>query len=231
MRDQATDPRRRRLLGAAIAGGAALLAVIGVGVWGLVRGPATGTTPAQSGSASASASSPSASHSAGVTGPEAIGTVSAPDVFARAVARALFTWDTASRYGPADYAQVLSDAADSSEADALAGDVRGYLPSTDAWAQLRTYQTRQWLTIDTVVIPQAWATARAQAAPGQLPAGTTAYTITGTRHRTGTWDTQPVETTHPVSFTVFLTCHPTAPDHAAPICRLLRLSAPDQPLH
>ena len=43
--------------------------------------------------------------------------------------------------------------ADDEEADALAGDVRAYLPSPQAWAELRQYQTRQWLTIDTAVIP------------------------------------------------------------------------------
>lgn len=58
-----------------------------------------------------------------------------------------------------------------------------------------------------------------------LPAGTTAYTITGTRHRAGVWDGRRVTTTGRVSFTVFETCQPTYPT-----CRLLRLSQLDNPL-
>ena len=75
-----------------------------------------------------------------------------------------------------------------------------------------------------------------QAAPGQIPDGAVAYTITGTRHRTGYWGTDPVTTTHPVAFTVFLTCTPErtpAPAPADPItatCLLLRLSQLDNPL-
>ena len=44
--DPATDSRRRRLLTAAIAGGIAMLLLVGVGVYGLLRGPAT-DDPAQ----------------------------------------------------------------------------------------------------------------------------------------------------------------------------------------
>jgi len=125
---------------------------------------------------------------------------------------------------------VLSDAADDSEADALASDVRAYLPTAEAWAQLTTYQTRQWLTIDAATVPAAWATAEAQAAPGQLPHGATAYTITGTRHRTGIWGTMPVEATRPVSFTVLIACAPPAREFSASLCHLLRLSELDNPL-
>ncbi len=154
-----------------------------------------------------------------------------PEMFARRVAAALFTWDTASGSGPADYAQVLADVADSAEADALASDVRSYLPTDQAWAQLQGYQTRQWITIDTATIPQAWRTAQEQAAPGQLPAGSVAYTITGTRHRSGIWDTTPEQTSQPVSFTVFLACPPQAPEFRPGPCRLVRLSELNDPLH
>jgi len=156
--------------------------------------------------------------------------------FAVAVGEALFTWDTTSGYGPADYAQMIADVTADSEADAAASDVRAYLPTPEAWTQLRTHQTRQWLTIDSIEIPDAWETAVVQAAPGQIPDGAVAYTITGTRHRTGYWGTDPVTTTHPVAFTVFLTCTPErsqAPAPAAPIietCALLRLSQLDNPL-
>ena len=111
-----------------------------------------------------------------------------------------------------------------------------YMPPPEAWAQLRTHQTRQWLTIDTIEIPDAWEDAVVQAAPGQIPDGAVAYTITGTRHRTGYWGTDLVTTTHDVAFTVFLTCTPErnqAPAPADPIietCVLLRLSQLDNPL-
>src|SRR5690606_29623450 len=99
------------------------------------------------------------------TEPEPVVAFGGPEEFAVAVAEALFTWDTASGYEPADYAQMLADVAADTEADAAASDVRSYLPTPEAWAQLRTHQTRQWLTIDTVEIPAAWEDAAAQAAP------------------------------------------------------------------
>ena len=37
--------------------------------------------------------------------PEPVVALGGPEEFARAVAEALFTWDTTSGYGPADYAQ------------------------------------------------------------------------------------------------------------------------------
>lgn len=226
--DQPTEPRRhRRLLIAAIAGGLALLVAVGVGIYGLVRGPGdTRADPSPSGIAATSPAAPSSTPA----GPERLPATGDAEAFARAVAEALFIWDTISGATPADYAQVLSDAADTSEADALASDVRAYLPTADAWAQLTTYQTRQWLTIDTAAVPEAWTTAQAQAAPGQLPSGATAYTITGTRHRAGIWGTAPVEASRPVSFTVFLVCAPPAPEFSADLCRLLRLSELDNPL-
>lgn len=154
------------------------------------------------------------------------------EAFARAVAGALFAWDTTTGDGPMDYAQMLADVAADEEADALAGDVRAYLPSVEAWGQLRQYQTRQWLIVDTAVIPEAWDTAVAQAAPGQIPAGIVAYTIEGTRHRDGTWGTEPVEASRPVSFTVFIVCTPAVTNRGVTgtTCELLRLSQLDNPL-
>lgn len=226
--DPAADRRRRRLLFAAIAGGLALLLLVGLGMYGLLRGPGT-YEPDPEGSASPAAATPAPSAGA-PSSPKPIPALSDPEEFARQVAQALFTWDTASGLEPSDYAQVLADAADTAEANALATDVRAYLPSSEAWAQLRTYQTRQWLTIDSVVVPDAWTIAEAQAAPGQVPRGATAYTIEGTRHRTGIWSTEPVEASRPVSFTVFIVCTPPAPEFRANLCRLLRLSALDNPL-
>lgn len=226
--DRPAEPRRRRLLIAEIAAGLALLVAVGVGIYGLLRGPSSGTTtePAPSTTTTTRPASPGRTPAA----PTRLSVAAGPEEFARAVATALFTWDTLSGAAPADYAQALADAVDDSEADALASDVRAYLPTSEAWTQLTTYQTRQWLTIDTVAVPEAWTTAEAQAAPGQLPRGATAYTIEGTRHRSGIWGTEPVETSRPVAFTVFIACAPPAPEFTTNLCRLLRLSALDNPL-
>jgi hypothetical protein len=224
------DRRRRRLLIAATAGGLALLILVGVGIYGLVRGPASPADPVPGERPSTSSPGTPAPTLGGALEPlrQHLG----PEAFARAVAQALFTWDTASGHMPSDYAQVLADAAHGSEADAFVGDVRAYLPTGDAWAQLRQYATRQWLTIDSAVVPEAWETAVAQAAPGQIPEGATAYTITGTRHRDGTWGTSPVETSRSVAFTVFLVCTPPTPGRGAASgsCEVLRLSELDNPL-
>lgn len=227
-----TDRRRRTMLIATIAGGLILLLLVGVGVYGLIRGP----QPAEPLPANPRGE-PSATSPAHVpTEPAPVIALGGPEKLAVAAAEALFTWDTTSGYGPADYAQMLADVTADSETDAAASDVRAYLPTPEAWAQLRTHQTRQWLTIDNIEIPDTWEDAVAQAAPGQIPDGAVAYTITGTRHRTGYWGTDPVTTTHSVAFTVFLTCTPErspAPAPADPIietCALLRLSQLDNPL-
>lgn len=228
-----TARRRRAMLVAAIAGGLILLLLVGIGVYGLIRGPQN----AQPTDVAATENS-AATHSADTSpsGLEPVVAASGPEEFAVAVAEALFTWDTTSGYGPADYAQMLADVTADEEADATASDVRAYLPTAEAWAQLCTHQTRQWITIDTIEIPTVWEDAVAQAAPGQLPDGAIAYTVTGARHRTGYWGTDPITTTHEVAFTVFLTCtpeHTTAPPPADPIteaCALLRLSQLDNPL-
>lgn len=224
------DRRRRRLLIATIAGGLVLLLLVGAGVYGLLRGPAsrTDTTPAVPSVPSAT-TTPAGPNG---QGPVAVPQTGGPEAFARAVAVALFTWDTTSGYQAVDYAQMLADVAADEEADALAGDVRAYLPNPQAWAQLRQYQTRQWLTIDTAVIPEAWESAVAQAAPGQIPDGAVAYTIDGTRHRDGTWGTEPVEASRPVTFTVFIACTPVVTDRGitGTSCELLRLSQLDNPL-
>ncbi|MGB4768095.1 MAG: hypothetical protein WBP22_02445 [Candidatus Saccharimonas sp.] len=224
------DRRRRRLLIATIAGGLVLLLLVGVGVYGLLRGPAprTDTTPA--GPSVPSATTTPAGPNG--QGPVAVPQTGGPEAFARAAAVALFTWDTTSGYQAVDYAQMLADVAADEEADTLAGDVRAYLPNPQAWAQLRQYQTRQWLTIDTAVIPEAWEIAVAQAAPGQIPDGAVAYTIDGTRHRDGTWGTEPVGASRPVTFTVFIVCTPVVTDRGitGTSCELLRLSQLDNPL-
>jgi len=224
-----TDPdrRHRRLMIALIAGGIAVLLGVGIGVYGLLRGPGpndqahppAGTSTTPPGAASVPPTAAGA--------PRPVTESPDPETFAGRVAVALFTWDTATGYDPVDYARVLADVGDPTgdEMPGLASDVRAYLPTDQAWAQLRTYQTRQWLTVEETAVPQGWADAQAQAAPGQLLPGTTAYTVTGTRHRTGIWGTEPVESSRPVAFTVFVTCAPSFDT-----CRLLRLSQLDNPL-
>jgi len=224
-----TDPdrRHRRLMIALIAGGIAVLLLVGVGIYGLLRGP--GPTNQTSPPANTSTSPPGATSvpPTATGGPQPVEESGDPQTFAQRVAVALFTWDTATGHDPVDYAQVLADVGDPTgdETPGLAADVRAYLPTDQAWTQLRTYQTRQWLTVEETTVPQAWADAQAQAAPGQLLPGTTAYTVIGTRHRTGIWGTEPVESSHPVAFTVFVTCAPSFDT-----CRLLRLSQLDNPL-
>ena len=228
-----TARRHRTTLIAVIAGGLILLTLLGVGVYGLIRGPQTAEAVDLVATDIPAATRPADTWPSGA---EPVVTIGEPEEFAVAVAEALFTWDTTRGYGPADYAQMLADVTAAEEADAAASDVRAYLPSAEAWAKLRTHQTRQWLTIDTIEIPAVWEDAVAQAAPGQLPDGAVAYTVTGTRHRTGYWGTDLVTTTHDVAFTVFLTCTPErnqAPAPADPIietCVLLRLSQLDNPL-
>lgn len=226
--DPAADRRRRRLLIAVTAGGLALLILVGLGIYGLLRGPAT-PDPETTGRLSPSATAIPGRPDAPAPGP--VSHFGDAVVFARNAATALFTWDTASGYNPADYAQVLADVAHGSEADALIADVRAYLPTAEAWAQLRQYQTRQWITIDDAFVPETWETALTQAAPGQIPDGATAITVTGTRHRDGIWDTTPLEASRPVAFTVFMICTPPTPGHSGSgACELLRLSELDNPL-
>lgn len=224
------DRRRRRLLIAAIAGGLALLILVGVGIYGLVRGPAAPTDPTSS--ERPSTSSPETPEPTPGAELEPLDQSLGPEAFAQAVAQALFTWDTTIGHTPSDYAQVLADAGAADESNALAADIRAYLPTNDAWAQLRQYATRQWLTIDEVVVPEAWETAVDQAAPGQIPDGAVAYTIAATRHRDGIWGTDPVEASRPVSFTVFLVCTPPTPglSGSSGSCEVLRLSQLDNPL-
>ncbi|WP_245737709.1 hypothetical protein [Jiangella alba] len=197
--------------------------IVGVAVFGLVRGPGGDATE----SSSPGATSPSSTTPVQPSRPEELPETADAEVFARQVAQAVFTWDTVSGAAPADYAQVLVDAGDptGTETAGLASDVRSYLPTPDAWVDLAWYETRQWLAIDTLAVPDTWADALEQAAPGQLLPGTTAYTVTGTRHRAGTWDGEPVTSEQEVAFTIFLTCRPSF-EH----CRLLRLSELNNPL-
>jgi hypothetical protein len=148
-------------------------------------------------------------------------------MFARLVAEALFTWDTTSSSLP-DLTEQLLTVADPTgeETPGLLVDMRTYLPSTKSWTHLGQYQTRQWLEVTDVVEPAAWREALAQAPDGAVVDGTTARTVTGLRHRTGTWDGEPVAASSQVQFTIFMVCGP-----AHDRCHLLRLSTSDAALH
>ncbi|UNX55472.1 hypothetical protein MF406_04190 [Georgenia sp. TF02-10] len=224
-----SDARSRHRMLAVLAALVAVLVLTGIGVYGLITGPPTSTEPGSDDS----------------TAPEPVVTVPAepvptttprlpvvrpsadPETFAGNVATALFSWDTASGFMPLDYTSVILAVGDppGAEQAGLAADIATYLPSREAWVELRQYATTQHLTIDTIYVPNAWDEAVAQAQPGQLAEGTIAYTIEGTRHREGVWNDETVTSEHPVAFTVFLVCAP-----AYDTCHLLRLSQLDNPL-
>lgn len=211
--------RRRTVLITTTVAGAVLAVLVGIGIYGLLRGPAS----AHESTGPVAASTP-APETVPVAQPRPLPRSRQPEAFARAAATAIFGWDARSSASSSEWGQVLVDAADPDEAAGLAADVRAYLPTIEQWDQLRTYGTRQWLTIDSARVPDAWATAVAQATSGQLPPGATAYTIVGVRHRSGTWADQPTETESRVTFTVFIACP------AGDACRLLRFSRLDEPL-
>lgn len=204
-----------------------LAALVGVGLYGLVLAPSPSTpqTAVAPTAPVASDIGPKPSASSATLPP--IRSTSDAEAFAREAAGALINWDAATDFDPADYAQVIVDAGDPSgtETAGLASDVRTYLPTADAWVTLRTYGTRQWLTVDEAFVPASWSDAIDQATPGQLLPGTIAYTITGTRHRAGIVGTHAQETSRPIAFTLFIACEPSFDE-----CRLLRLSEVDNPL-
>jgi hypothetical protein len=152
--------------------------------------------------------------------------VAQPEAFARQVATVLFAWDTQTLSTPQSVVEPLVAVADpTGESSAgLVADIENYLPTNQVWIELRKYETRQWIDVTSVEVPDLWATAEAQAGDELLP-GTTAYTIRGTRHREGVWEGDHVASQYGVAFTVFIVCAPTYPE-----CHLLRLSRLDDPL-
>lgn len=222
-----TAPRSRRTVVALIATAVVVLLVTGVGIYGLMIG-------ARGHGASSGPVSPTTEHDPGPSntpdGPApripTIPRSTDAESFARSVATALFTWDTGGGFLPLDYTEVILDVADPSGAEqpGLAADLAIYLPPRDAWTQLRQYATKQHLEITSVYVPDAWADALAQAQRGQLPAGATAITIEGIRHRSGDWNGDPVSADQQVAFTVFIACPPKR------TCHVLRLSQLNNPL-
>ncbi len=222
--DAAPRKRGRALLIAGISGTVIFLVLVGLGVYGLIARPHENTpVPVPT----TSEQRPTAPAPSGPPELTPLPRTNDPIRYARAVAEALFTWDTASGLGPADYGQVVLSDADptGTETPGLASDIAGYYPAPDAWRQLTGHATTQHLTTETAVIPDAWADAVAQDRSGTLVEGMIAVTIDGTRHRTGTVSGQEATSEHPVSFTVFLACEP-----AFERCHTLRLSELDNPL-
>lgn len=222
-----SDSRSRRLL-ALLVGLFVLVVLTGVGVYGLMAGPRTSNdNDNDSGRPGQVATMPSGPVLTATPQMPTIRGTGDPEAFARVVAEALFTWDTASGFMPLDYTSVILAVGDPSGAEqaGLASDIATYLPNRDAWVELRRYATRQHIVIDDVFVPEAWAAALEQARPAQLADGTVAYTLKGTRHRDGVWNDELVSSEHPVTFTVFLVCGPTYDT-----CHLLRLSQLDNPL-
>jgi hypothetical protein len=213
-------PVRSRLLAVtALMVAVAALAVIGVA--GLVRG--------HSGAPSQSPSSASVDPTRDAPGRNDTTMLMADDgmQFARAVASALFDWDTTTTTGPDQILGALVEVGDPSGQDVpgLAADVRRYLPTADQWAQLRQYATRQQLEVTDARVPDSWAAILADTGNG-LADGTLAVTIDGTRVRDGSWFGEATTSRAAVAFTVFALCPPATDDG----CRLLRLSGLDTPL-
>lgn len=214
--------RRRRLV---VIGVATALLLIALTTYAVLvhRSHTTSTAPADDKPARSEAvpTTPAV-----VTKLPALRDTSDAEAFAREIAEAVFAWDTATLVGRDDHIEQLLKLADPTgeSTSGLLADIGNYLPTPDAWVDLAQYETRQWLTLDSVSVPSKWAEAQTQAGDELLP-GTTAYTIHGTRHRTGIWEGEPVSTEHEVAFTVFIVCGP-----AYPTCHLLRLSELDNPL-
>jgi hypothetical protein len=219
--------RRLRLIISLAAAGLILAVLTGIGIYGLVASPpAQSPGPSEPTGPSTPATPSPTSPTAGTTRLEPLPETRSPERFAEAVADALFVWDTFTTFSPDDHRTVLLEAADPSGAETpgLIGDLSNYLPSDATWRDLQEYRTAQWIDIDRLYVPDQWYEAVA-AADGQLADGLVAYTVEGTRHRTGVWFDEQVASEHPVAFTMFLSCPP-----ATDRCVLLRLSQLDNPL-
>src|SRR3546814_3895318 len=90
-------------------------------------------------------------------------------------------------------------------------------------------EVRQTIKILDAYVPESWNSA-VQQAHGHLRPGTTAVTVTGTRHRSGVWNGESAESSHPVAFTVFVACEPSfdrchrSEEHTSELQSLMRIS-------
>jgi hypothetical protein len=220
-------PELTRRQVALIVAAVAVLVALGVGIYGLITGPrSAGSAVAQAHSSASKAPQPAADSTEADPTHQDLPHTNDPIAYARAVASALFDWDTAAGFVPADYqAPVLADADPSGEeTSGLITDVATYMPTLNQWLELGAMDVTQTLTIASTQVPTTWAGA-VQQAHGELRPGTTAVTIVGTRHRNGIWNGEASSTSGPVSFTVFVACPP-----AFERCHVLRLSQLDNPM-
>lgn len=201
-------------------------ATLAVGVYGLVRGPSPTRPDPDLGGEGTARVAPKATAPVVSLADRALPHTTDPIDYARAVATSLFDWDTTAGHLPTDYtAPLLADADPSGEeTPGLIDDVATYLPTVEQWLDLGAMEVVQTIAINDAYVPDSWAAAVDQA-HGLLRPGTTAVTITGTRHRSGVWNGEPAESSHPLSFTVFVACPP-----AFDRCHVLRLSQLDNPL-
>lgn len=218
--------RKKRLLITLIVTGFVITCLAAVGIYGLVTGPHTAAKPPAEAPGTPSVTAPEPDQNPGTSALSSLPVTNDPEAYVRAVAEALFTWDTFTLLAPVDHRGVLIEDADptGTETPGLITDLDGYFPSASTWRDLAEYRTSQRIEIEQVFEPEQWAEAVA-ASGGQIVDGTHAYTVEGTRHRAGVWYDEPVTSAHSVAFTVFVSCEPMFER-----CHLLRLSELDNPL-
>lgn len=220
-------PARRRFLVPLIAVGIVGLGLIAIGVYGLIAGPHAGRSTPEPTVTVSTAPAPSNTATPGEpqTLPRLPHTTDAVR-YARAVAEALFTWETVGGHSRDEYLGVLLADADPTgyESPGLSSDLDSYLPSAQVWRELAGYETSQHLEDVTAEVPDSWAGIVAESGD-QLRPGTVAVTIDATRVRDGQWLDQPAHSEHPVSFTIFVACEPSFDR-----CYTLRLSSLGNPL-
>ena len=133
-----------------------MLLLAGIGVYGLLTGPRTTTDTYGDPDPVPTLTTP---HGRQAPAPTLLPVKASddPEEFARNVATALFTWDTGTGFMPLDYQAVILDVGDPSgtEQAGLATDVADYLPSREAWTDLRQYATTQHLTIEDASVPRS----------------------------------------------------------------------------
>jgi hypothetical protein len=211
---------------AVILGCVLAFATLVVGIYGLLRGPdPTAPTPAPL-SAGTVETIPEEAAPVVTLEDRALPHTTDPITYARAVATSLFDWDTSLGFLPTDYTSaVLADADPSGdETPALLDDVATYLPTVNQWLDLAAMEVVQSIEIEDAYVPDSWGAALEQA-HGHLRPGSSAVTISGTRHRAGVWSGEFTESSYPVSFTVFVAFKPSFDR-----CHILRLSQLDNPL-
>jgi len=156
-----SDARSRHRLIAVLAAAVTVLVLTGIGVYGLITGPPTSNEPdsAEESRPGPVVTVPSDPLPTRTSRLPVVRPSADPETFAGNVATALFSWDTASGFMPLDYTAVVLEVGDPSGAEqaGLAADIATYLPSREAWTELRQYGTAQHLTIDNVYVPEAWA--------------------------------------------------------------------------